>query len=510
MIGNWINSLESHFSRRWETFGLLIACFLSLSTLSLASTFDCSQVVAGGQGQSPYFFVVPRAFRHGATNRTLVIGTGNIVVGRENGYLRAAELAKKTGAQFFFADNSQFWGGRDRHEDVAKIEKVGPFFDYRPVDGNSAYDRLGEILQALQPDTVIIATPDRFHVEVATEVLTRDPGVKRVVIEKPLSHSLEVAENFEKFLIDNKLTDRVFVVDHFRARFPGFAGADLHRMLAHLGHGIAWGSIYYLEDGSGAPHDGAIENANRVATLDEGVAIFDLLAHVLGLAQFADPQLRALRLSEFDGGKYTGVDGDPDMPSRIKEETFGRLRYRFQSSVQGYPMDFNLTTYMGKGIKGHVLNGVEYVKNVKLIFLKGLDPKKAILMDLGSIQTGESAFFANAVHLLETEDGEKWYVPEGHSIKLVDFPYHALMEMEVTTPGRNHGVMPFSAAMQMQRLLEDARTLRNRLYPEVNGIRPYFNYPGYVQGIRDEAPSLETLLKIMRQHRLDRRATGRR
>jgi hypothetical protein len=497
--------------------GFLAGVFAALVTATPTHAIDgiCRTEVfwAGAPTPLPEFSQYPH--RHGDRHHTIVIGTGNIVVGRENGYLRAAENAHaQTGAQFYFVDNSEFFSS-DRQADIDEITKRGfTFHDVRPrLAGETWYDVLGRLLNQISPDAVIIATPDETHIPIAREVLRRDPGIPRVIIEKPLSHSLDEAEQFATLLREQSWEKRVFVVDHFRARFPQIAAPSLARILTHLGGAISSAHVYYLEDGSGGARDGAIESIDRVRTLDHGVAFLDLLPHALGLFQFADYELKGLTLFDIDAGKYVGVDGDPNRPSLIREETFGRARYHFDSQVQNRRMRFDISVYMGKGIRGHDLAGVRYVENVKLIYLTGLDPSRSVLIDLGSKQAGPTLREANAIHLLERQPDGNWVLPAENSIPLVGRPYQAMVQMEVTDPRSNHGVMPFGAAMQMQRHLARALELRNQRYHAADGSsRPYLLYPGGMapapDGTSREAWMLRDILRLLRHERAHRRFIG--
>lgn len=91
--------------------------------------------------------------------------------------------------------------------------------------GARAFDTLGDAL-AWQPDAVVVATPHRSHLEIARQAI----GVADVLVEKPISHSLEGVDEFVHAAQAG--SRRAFVVCNMRFH-PG--PSALHEHLHRVG-----------------------------------------------------------------------------------------------------------------------------------------------------------------------------------------------------------------------------------------------------------------------------------
>src|SRR5205823_6599864 len=142
----------------------------------------------------------------------------------------------------------------------------------------------------LQPDVVIIATPDFTHVDVCKEWLNRYPAPNQIFIEKPLTDSLNEARSL--LGVTGVGNNGVLAFDHYRARLLP-SDDQIKVILGFLENGLRSFTFYFLEDHSGADEDylkdhpkavknGPIENEQRVKALSQGV-ILDVMPHVIAI-----------------------------------------------------------------------------------------------------------------------------------------------------------------------------------------------------------------------------------
>src|ERR1035437_3721130 len=115
--------------------------------------------------------------------RLLIEGAGDVV---DNYYFPALRKLRTDGEREFevtFSDNSQFWKGVPGLErkmlDIREaLEEWGS--DYLDKNCPNELKRW----ESVEPDVVVVATPDFTHAEVAGKWVDRGP--KRIFIEKPL------------------------------------------------------------------------------------------------------------------------------------------------------------------------------------------------------------------------------------------------------------------------------------------------------------------------------------
>jgi len=324
--------------------------------------------------------------------KIVVEGVGDVI---KNYYLPALEalrnkLQGRREIQVTFADKSEFW-----RSDPRLASKMQSIIDFLRSWGANYLDKSDPTdlakYQVLEADVVIIATPDFTHVEVAEEWLRRQPRPEQIFIEKPLADSLNAARRL--FGISGPSDDGILAFDHYRARLLP-SRDQMSALLGFWGKGLRHFTFYFLEDHSGAdPHypaaattgrDGAIENEQRVRTLNQGV-ILDVMPHVIAiLAHFA--QVESLLVTRVRVGQYAGVDGDPDKRTEIDKETFAEIgfvcRDYARNQVEG-------TVYLGKGVRGLESLGAEYDYNVKVLDIEGLNGNKT-RFDLRSSGDGSS------------------------------------------------------------------------------------------------------------------------
>jgi predicted dehydrogenase len=99
--------------------------------------------------------------------------------------------------------------------------------------------------------------------------------------------------------------------------------------------------------------------------------ILDIMPHVIAvLAHFG--QVETLRVTQVRAGKYAGVDGDPNKPSEIAQETYAEVRFRFISINKD---DVEGQAYVGKAIKGvrGLKSDYDGDGNTKLLEIEGED-----------------------------------------------------------------------------------------------------------------------------------------
>ena len=250
----------------------------------------------------------------------LIEGAGDVVA---NYYFPALRKIREKGLREFkvtFSDNSAFWKDDPQlREKMLGIKLALESWGANYLDKNCSDDL--KRWEDLDPDLVVVATPDFTHSEVASKWVARRSGPQRIFIEKPLDSSVGGARR----LLGRSLPydQRIWAFDHYRARFlPARAKFDM--LGGFLREGLRSFSFYFLEDHSGGDpafagakgaRQGPIENDLRVKALRNGV-VLDLMPHVIAImAHFG--RVETLRVTQVRPGKYEGVDGVPGKLSEI-------------------------------------------------------------------------------------------------------------------------------------------------------------------------------------------------
>ncbi len=280
-----------------------------------------------------------------------------------------------------FVDQSEYWRGDERLR--AKHEKFigllpswrASYVDKSTGDGKKKYpDLTGHI--------VVVATPDSTHVDVALPWLNSPDRRQLLFVEKPLDSSLDKAR---LFLSKTKTRDpQIRVLDHYLARVhPLHEPVVLAGIYHALGKQVIGFSFYLLENGSGSPRIGPIENDSRVQATKHGM-ILDLMPHIPAVLSIFGI-IETMRVTQLQVGQYTGVDGDPSKRSLIDRETFAHAGFGFLSHRPGRFIDGH--AFVGKGIRGSRNLGIDGA--VKLLELQGANGKK-LQCDLRSSGAGSS------------------------------------------------------------------------------------------------------------------------
>ena len=312
---------------------------------------------------------------NGETFQLVIEGVGSVV---EKYYIPALRRLRGDGILFkvSFGDDKRFW--KSDPEKGARMARVleeinklgGAYFDKSdPADAGR--------WEALRPDAVVIATPDRTHVGLALEWLARPVQPTTIYIEKPLDVSINRARDLLEKIGPNNPAVRAF--DHYRARLlPTRSQFDM--LNGFFRDGIARFTFYFLEDVSGTDpayatrqggRQGPIENEGRTDALREGL-LLDLMPHVIAvLAHFGVPS--TMELVSLRVGKYTGVDGDDTKAAGIEGETFAEARFVFRSH-QGHQTEG--LAYIGKGVRGIRASESHYNSNAKLLILEGANGRR--------------------------------------------------------------------------------------------------------------------------------------
>jgi hypothetical protein len=308
-----------------------------------------------------------------------------------------AKLAGRRDIHVTFVDQSAFWSGvpllaAKMRSIIASIGGWGAgYLDKSDPADLSKY-------KALNPDVVIIATPDASHVAVAERWLNHNPRPEQIFIEKPLANSVDAARRLLGIVAP--YDDGALAYDHYRARLlPVRFEMDL--FLGFLEKKLRRFTFYFLEDHSGGDpgpeyhsvgRDGAIENEQREKTLNQGL-ILDVMPHIIAiLAHFC--RVETMRVTRVKAGQYVGVDGDPNKRTQIDRETFAEARFVCDDYI-GNQLDG--VAYIGKGVRGVRALGAEYDHNVKLLDIEGHNGEK-IRFDLRSSGNG-----ASQAHLIGTK-----------------------------------------------------------------------------------------------------------
>lgn len=140
-------------------------------------------------------------------------------------------------------------------EDAAKQNRSKPFAD------------LKALLDAEEPEAVIIATPTTTHAPLAMEAL--DAGL-HVLVEKPVAHSLDAAA---QMVAKADEVDRTLAVGHIERHNPVVS-------FLRAGIGEAFGQTISLEAERVSPMPGRIRDVGCI--LDIGIHDLDIFNHLAG------------------------------------------------------------------------------------------------------------------------------------------------------------------------------------------------------------------------------------
>lgn len=375
----------------------------------------------------------------------------------------------------FFADESSNWTSPEinakRQGTIKTIQDWGGTFldKTNPID-RTQYDRLHHDKTAI--DVVLIATSPPSHLVLADFWLDH---THQIFVEKPLDTDLPRAQRLS-LKIQSDADSRILAFDHYRARFlPTRTQSDLIQVFGESGWEKA--EFYFLEDRSGGDpnyrppkqRNGPIENEQRVETLRLGL-IYDLMPHVAAVLQYLG-DITTLTPRHARVGRYLGVDHDPTKPTEIDKETFAEVQFTLRSFR---PEAFNVTAFVGKGIRGVKALGIE--SNVKLLVVTARNGRR-VRFDLRS--SGDGA----ASGLLLDVDGRTEF-----AFPLNPHPYTFFLESILAgtyLDGPHALALPFKTG---KRILEILTEITN-LVPNRDEI------PTYPLGINgNPAPYLEDLL----------------
>ena len=395
----------------------------------------------------------------------VIEGAGSVVA---QYYLPALERLCQEGCHFglTFVDDSRFW--RDDPDLVARMQllrarmgRIGATY----LDKSEPADFMQ--WSGLDPDALVIATPDRTHVEVALEWVRRSVPPRAIYIEKPLDVSVSRARDLLGVIGPENDVVRAF--DHYRARLlPAHAEFDM--LAGFLKSGIAKFTFYFLEDRSGADplfaaergkHQGPIENENRQVALREGL-LLDAMPHVIAvLAHFG--AVSSMELKGLRAGKYTGVGGVPDEAASIDGETFAEVRFLFRSHLGNRAEG---VAYIGKGIKGSQRLGRDYDHNTKLLVIEGVNGRKATF-DFRKSGSG------NPSKSIWTESSKEF-----HRFDLHSDPYYVFLRSITSSTDFDERIaLPVEVGKRTLEVIEDMR------YPVVELLRKGHQLPAYPCGI---------------------------
>ncbi|WP_067725039.1 Gfo/Idh/MocA family protein [Oceanobacillus damuensis] len=140
------------------------------------------------------------------------------------------------------------------------------------------YSNSRDLIQDVHVDAVIIATPNKFHSEMATQALKAG---KHVLLEKPMGMNADDSKDIVHVLKDSK---KVFMLGHHRRWDPFIMKAKEFIDKGALGH------IYYVKTGyirrKGIPGWGSWftqkKDSGGGALMDIGVHMLDLAIWMMG------------------------------------------------------------------------------------------------------------------------------------------------------------------------------------------------------------------------------------
>ncbi len=400
----------------------------------------------------------------------------------ENYYLPAMRHLRAEGISFdvWFGDDSRFWRG-----DSDKSARMRPVLAAIEAIGGVYFDKSNptDLLkwESLRPDAVVIATPDRTHVDLALEWLARPVLPGNIYIEKPLDISIDRARDLLEQIGPENPMVRAF--DHYRARLLPTRG-QFDMLAGFFRNGIARFTFYFLEDKSGADpsyadrkgaRQGPIENESRTVALRDGL-LLDLMPHVIAvLAHFG--VVNTMELELLRAGKYTGVDGSDMKPAGIDGETFAEARFVFRSHAGDRTQG---VAYVGKGVKGIGATESHYDGNAKLLVLEDPNGRRATFdfRKSGARDASKSVWV--------DEDGKEHY-----RFDLCAEPYYVFLRSVVSRVHFDDRIaLPVEVGKNTLQVIDDMR------YPILrrNGVLPA--YPCGIYGQR-ESLYLDDIVKIL-------------
>lgn len=332
----------------------------------------------------------------------LIEGIGDIV-SKPTGYGRAVrkliidkEHKSDDRPRVIFADVCEEWHKsqdgdlvKTREQTRNKLIEWGAEFIDKSVGNPTERQKYDDLLKQ-SVDAVFVATPDRYHMDIAKHWLTGN--CKRVFIEKPLSNDPRAARKWIGELENHdRDRERLIQLDHYLLKVhshfkysdpdkPGFdpraSGNQTQSKLEQL-KGLRF---YMLEDHSGADKEycrttgrqqrrglnGPIEIENRIEALQDGISL-DLLPHLLALLiYFGKPH--TFKITELCPAKYAGVNYDDSEYAGINGETFAAIKFTFTNHNNQKTFG---EAYIGKGIRGS--SKYPWMKgNVKVLELEGV------------------------------------------------------------------------------------------------------------------------------------------
>lgn len=405
---------------------------------------------------------------NGERFRLVVEGIGSVV---ENYYLPALRRLRKEGTPFeiSFGDDSRFW-----RDDPEKSVRIRATLTAIEAIGGVYFDKSSPASllkwEALCPHAVVIATPDRTHVDLALQWLARTVQPEKIYIEKPIDVSIDRARDLlEKIGPANSV---VHAFDHYRARLLPTRG-QFDMLAGFFRSGIARFTFYFLEDKSGADpvyasqrggRQGPIENESRTEALRDGL-LLDLMPHVIAvLAHFG--VVSTIELESLRAGKYTGVDGNDEKPAGINGETFAEARFVFRSHLGNQTKG---VAYIGKGVKGISADQAHYNGNAKFLVLEDPHGRKATFdfRRSGASDTSKSVWF--------DEQGEEHY-----RFDLYSEPYYVFLRSVLSLAHYDDRIaLPIEVGKSTLQVIEDMR------YPILRRNQELHLYPCGIFGQRD-------------------------
>jgi len=320
----------------------------------------------------------------------LVEGIGD-VVDRLYGPALAKLKIDIPSIRIIYSDNSAYWPGvagrpEKRKQTLETLKRWGgEFLDKGDEEDNDKYLQLRT---SAQVDTVLIATNDATHTELAEAWLQN--SYTKIFIEKPLTDSKGKAITF---IGNTRRADqlRVRAFDHYRARMHLYLqhSANMRTILSRL-DSIKVFRFFFVEDHSGtdaaywnslkargqAPNDrnGPIEIECRQEPLREGL-VLDMMPHMAALLSYFG-HVGEISVDAVRAARYTGVDYDEKREVEIQAETFAAINFEFTDHmnkvVEGQ-------AYVGKGVRGSKYHP-NLEGNVKLLELEGTNGRR-ILFD---------------------------------------------------------------------------------------------------------------------------------
>jgi predicted dehydrogenase len=334
---------------------------------------------------------------------------------------------------------------------------------------------------------VFIATPDFTHVELAMHWLQPTDRCGQIFIEKPLDSDLDSAKDL--LLVIKQNDPKVRTLDHYRARvLPVTTPLQRKHMLKDLGGRIVGFTFYFLEDGSGPPRIGPIENEGRARSLANGL-ILDMMPHVPAILSYFG-LVETIRVTGLKAGRYTYTPkAGAKKVAAIKNETFAHVRFTFfDHRLSAPPMQCD--AYVGKGIRG--VRGLNMKGNVKLLEIHGQNSNRYRL----DLRTSGRHHASSA--MLIRKNGQVEELTD-----LIHSPYEALIRRvvrhELDDPEASLRFdLPVETAISILLSIEQMRhplKERKKPLPKYYKRKPLPTY--HIGRGGEEAPYLEDVLELL-------------